>query len=302
MIRKHPVFFGLFILFIAGFIFTLVIFGLSSLGSSKRRHALSLNDKVGVVPIEGVIAESKEIVDQINSFAQDESIKAVVLRIDSPGGGVASSQEIYGAVVELKKQKKVVASMGTLAASGGYLIACGADKIVANPGTITGSISAIMHFANVEELFKKIGVKGQVIKSGKYKDMGSPLREMTDEEKILIQGLVDDIYDQFLDVVVQSRKIPKEELKKIADGRVFSGRQAKQLKLIDDLGDLNTAVRLAGAMSGIKGMPDTVYPPRKKDSLADYFLQGMMSRAIDEIRNKTAASPGVSYIYRPTSP
>jgi len=301
MIRKHPVFFGLFILFVTGFIFILVVYGLSSFGS-KRYRSLSLGDKVGVVPIEGVIAESKEIVEQLNAFRQDEGIKAVVLRIDSPGGGVASSQEIYGAVLELKKSKKVVASMGSLAASGGYLIACGADKIVANPGTITGSISAIMHFANVEELFKKIGVKGQVIKSGKYKDMGSPLREMTDEEKILIQGLVDDIYDQFLDVIVQNRKIPKEELKKIADGRVFSGRQAKGLKLIDELGDLNSAVRLAGQLSGIAGTPETVYPVKKKESLADYFLQGMMTRVMEEIKGKSASSPGVSYIYKASSP
>jgi protease-4 len=301
MIRKHPVFFGLFILFITGFIFILVVYGLSSFGS-KRYRTLSLGEKVGVVPIEGVIAESKEIVEQLNAFRQDEGIKAVVLRIDSPGGGVASSQEIYGAVLELKKKKKVVASMGSLAASGGYLIACGADKIVANPGTITGSISAIMQFANVEELFKKIGVKGSVIKSGKYKDMGSPLREMTDEEKILIQGLVDDIYDQFLDVVVQSRHIPKEELKRIADGRVFSGRQAKNLKLVDELGDLNAAVSLAGQLSGIAGTPETVYPVKKRESLADYFLQGMMTRVMEEIRGKSNTSPVVSYIYRASSP
>lgn len=301
MIRKHPVFFGLFILLITGFCFFLVIYGLSSLGG-KRHHTLSLTDKVGIVTIEGVISESKEIVEQLDNFGKDEGIKAVVLRIDSPGGGVASSQEIYGAVLELKKTKKVVVSMGSLAASGGYLIACGADKIVANPGTITGSISAIMHFANVEELFKKIGVKGQVVKSGKYKDIGSPLREMTDEEKILIQGLVDDIYDQFLDVVVQNRKIPKEELKKLADGRVFSGRQAKHLKLVDELGDLNAAVRMAGEMSGIKGQPETVYPAKKKDSWVDFFLQGMMTRMFDEIREKSAGSPGVSYIYRSSSP
>ncbi len=178
-----------------------------------------------------MIADSLEICRTVDKFGKDGSITAVVLRVDSPGGGVAASQEIYDAILELKKTKKVVVSMGSIAASGGLLIACAADKIVANPGTITGSISAIMQFANFEELLKKVGVKSAVVKSGEYKDIGSPLRDMTPEEKVIVQDLVDDIYNQFVDVIVKERKLSREKVIEIADGRVFSGRKAKELGL-----------------------------------------------------------------------
>lgn len=174
------------------------------------------------------------------------------------------SEEIYQAVRELRKKKKVVASMGAVAASGGYLVACGAEKIMANPGTITGSISALMHFANIEELLKKVGVKSQVVKSGKFKDMGSPLREMTAEEKELLQLVVDDIFDHFLDIIVKERKIPKEKLKEMADGRIFTGRQAKALGLVDELGGLDEAVKLAAQSAGLKEKPEAIYAPRKR--------------------------------------
>lgn len=297
MIRKHPVIFGIVLLFLTAFFFLLAVIGLSSI--KGNRHALSLNDKVGIVPIDGVISESKEIIEQIEKFGRDETIKAVVIRIDSPGGGVAPSQEIYGAILELKKKKKVVASMGSVSASGGYLVSCAADKIVANPGTVTGSISAIMHFANAEELMKKIGLKGSVIKSGKFKDIGSPLREMTEEDKAIIQGLVDDIYEQFLEVIILNRKIPKEDLVKIADGRVFSGRQAKQLKLVDELGDLNFAVRLAATISGIKDKPETVYPPKKKSTFFDLVSQDISAAFSAHLKERTAALSGVNYLYQP---
>ena len=165
-----------------------------------------------MVQIEGIIADSREIADQIDEFSNDDAIRAVVLRIDSPGGGVAPSQEIYQAVHELRKKKRVVASMGSVAASGGYLIATAAERIVANPGTITGSISAVMHFADVQELMKKVGVRSSVVKSGKFKDIGSPAREMTTEERQLIQGIVDDIYDQFVQTISENRKIPLEKI------------------------------------------------------------------------------------------
>jgi protease IV len=220
------------------------------------KYSFRLREKVGVIRIEGVISDSSVIVEQIDEFSDDDGIRAVVLRIDSPGGGVASSQEIYQAVNELRKKKKVVTSMGSVAASGGYLIATASDWIVANAGTITGSISAVMHFADIQELMKKVGVRSSVVKSGKFKDIGSPLRDMTPEERQLIQSIVDDIYDQFVRTISENRKIPFDKIMNIADGRIFSGRQALKLKLVDELGGLQDAVMRAGRLSGIEGKPD----------------------------------------------
>jgi protease IV len=295
--KKHPILFGIFLLFVICTIFFVIVYGMSSVTCEKRSFAL--HDRVAVVTVEGFIGDSNDAVEQLNQFGKDENIKAVIVRINSPGGSVAPSQEIHDAVIQLKKKKKVIASMGSVAASGGYMIACAAEKIVANPGTITGSISAVMHFANVEELMKKIGLKTSVIKSGKYKDIGSPTREMTDEEKVLIQELVDDIYDQFLETVASDRKISKEELRKIADGRVFSGRQAQKLGLVDYVGDMGYAVELAGKMSGIQGKPETVYPKKKGSKFWDYVLGDMMSSIEGKIIEKKLRFNGVYYIFMP---
>jgi protease-4 len=292
--RKHPVIFGLLLLCLIGFVFFLLIYGLGTF--TRDRHAFSLGSKVGVVTVEGIISDAEEVVAQLDEFGSDDRIKAVILRIDSPGGGVAPAQEIYDAVSDLKKKKKVIASMGSYAASGGYLVACAADRIVANPGTITGSISAVMHFANAEELMKKVGLRASVIKSGKYKDIGSPVREMTPDERALIQGLVDDIYDQFLEIVARDRKIKKEELREIADGRVFSGRQAQKLKLVDFLGDMKYAVRLAGKMSGIVGEPDVVYAGKHKRSIWELILREMTSLLARQMQERKAGLAGVSYL------
>lgn len=275
----------------------MVVYGVSKLSDDKQSFAMG--DRIGIVTVEGFIGDSNEAVDQFNQFSKDDRIKAVVLRINSPGGGVAPSQEIYEAIVQLKKKKKVVASMGSIAASGGYMIACATDRIVANPGTITGSISAIMHFANAEELFKKIGLKTSVIKSGKYKDIGSPARPMTEEEKYLMQELVDDIYDQFLETVSQNRKIAKEDVRKMADGRVFSGRQAKKIGLVDDIGDLSYAVDLAGKMSGIKGKPDVVHPKKKGSKIWDYILGDVISSLEGKITRNRQALNGIHYLFTP---
>lgn len=297
MRKKHPILFGIFLLFVIIIGYFLVVLGVSTL--SDDNHSFAMGDRVGIVTVEGFIGDSTDAVDQLHQFTKDDHIKAVVLRINSPGGGVASSQEIYEAIVQLKKKKKVVASMGSVAASGGYMIACATDRIVANPGTITGSISAIMHFANAEELFKKIGLKTSVIKSGKYKDIGSPTRPMTKEEKILMQELVDDIYDQFLDTVSQNRKIAKEDVRKIADGRVFSGRQAKKIGLVDDIGDLNYAVELAGKMSGMKGKPDVVHPKKKGMKMWDYILGEMISAIQGKISQNRQVLNGIHYVFTP---
>lgn len=276
-----------------------VVLSLVLVAFTGDKRTLSLRDRVGVVTIEGFIGDSADIVDQFHQFSKDESIKAVIVRINSPGGGVAPSQEIYESIIQLKKNKKVVASMGSIAASGGYMIACGADKIVANPGTITGSISALMHFANAEELMKKIGLKSSVVKSGKYKDIGSPMRRMTEEEKALIQELVDDIYDQFLEMVARDRKISKEKLKTIADGRVFTGRQAKNYGLVDELGDMGYAVELAGKMAGITGKPELVYPKKKSLKFWEYVLGDVASVIEGQILNRKSQFLGAQYLFLP---
>jgi protease IV len=296
--RKHPVILGILLLIALGVLFYIFFYKVGS--HSGKSKSFSLNDKIGVVSVNGVIADSQEITEQLGEFGRDDSIVAVVLRVDSPGGGVAASQEIYDAIVELKKKKKVVASMGSVAASGGLLIACAADKIVANPGTITGSISAIMQFANVQELLKKIGLKASTVKSGKYKDIGSPLRDMTEEERKIIQDLVDDIYNQFVDVIVRDRKLPREEVIKIADGRVFSGRRAKEYGLVDYLGDIGVAAKTASQLAGKDGKFDLIYPRKKRSSVFDYMFESAANQLSRSLKEKAESWGGVGYLYYPS--
>jgi protease IV len=296
--RKHPVIFGMLLLIALGFIFY-IFFYKTGVHSGKTK-SFSLTSQIGVVNIHGIISDSMEITKQLEEFSKDDSIIAVILRIDSPGGGVAASQEIYNAVVDLKKKKKVIASMGSVAASGGLLIACGADKIVANPGTITGSISAIMQFANIEELLNKVGLKASVVKSGKYKDIGSPLREMIPEERKIIQDLVDDIYNQFVDVIVRDRKLPREQVMQIADGRIFSGRQAKEYGLVDSMGDMGFAARLACQLAGKEGKYDLVFPRKKHSSVFDYIFESAANQLSQSVKEKMNSLNGAGYLYYPT--
>ncbi|MBI3353442.1 MAG: signal peptide peptidase SppA [Nitrospirae bacterium] len=214
-------------------------------------------EKIAIINIKGVIVDSKKAVKEIRRYADNPSVKAILLRVDSPGGGVVASQEIYEELrwIKEKKGKKIVTSMGTVAASGGYYVACASDLIVANPGTLTGSIGVIMEFANLEGLFKKIGVEGVVIKSGKHKDIGSPFRGLTKEEKELLQGIIDDVYAQFVSAVVEGRKMKPETVKGLADGRIYTGRQAKELGLVDELGTLQDAINITARLAGIKGEP-----------------------------------------------
>jgi len=223
---------------------------------------------VGLVEIEGTIINPVPIVEEIERFAKDDDIAAIVVRIESPGGVVAAAQEIYS---ELRKAslagKPVVASMGGVAASGGYYVACAADSIVANAGTLTGSIGVIMRFANTEELFRKIGIGFEVIKTGEYKDLGSPTRPLTPAERKLVGDLLEDVYQQFLEVIATQRGIAIGEIRKFADGRLLTGRQAYQLGLVDRLGDLRDAIFLAGELAGIKGEPVIVRPRKRVLSL-----------------------------------
>jgi protease IV len=292
--RRHPVILGICILLFIGIVFFVLLYSLGLYKGAGK--SFSLSEKIGVVQIEGVIADSRDVAEQIDEFSRDDAIRAVVLRIDSPGGGVAASQEIYNAVHELRKKKKVVASMGSVAASGGYLVAVAAERIVANPGTITGSISAVMHFADIQELMKKVGVRSSVVKSGKFKDIGSPARSMTSEERLLIQGIINDIYDQFVQTVSENRKISLEKVRKIADGRIFSGRQALHLKLVDELGGLQDSVLLAGKLAGIKGKPEIVYSTKKKTSLLRYIMETAASVASEEMLRSSVGSRGALFL------
>lgn len=239
---------------------------------------------VGVIPIEGTImggaqdlfssvAGSEDIMDQIREAAEDPSVKAVVLRINSPGGGVAATQEISRELAKLKETgKPVVASMGDTAASGGYWLAAMADKIYANSGTLTGSIGVRMDTQNLEELYKKLGMEFEVIKSGPYKDIGSSSREMTPEERSILQGMVNEIFAEFVDVVAQGRDLPREEVEKLATGRIFTGKQAKNVKLVDEIGNYYDAIQGAANLAGIEGEPEVkVFGTT---SIFDSFLRG----------------------------
>ncbi len=254
---------------------------------------LSSGDRIAVIRIEGVIMDSQVTVGELKRFSENPSVKAIVLRIDSPGGGVVPSQEIYDAVrqVRSKTSKTVITSMGNVAASGGYYIAAATDRIVANPGTLTGSIGVIMETANVEGLLQKIGVEGVVIKSGKFKDVGSPLRKMSEEERGLMQAVMDDVHKQFIEAVAEGRAMELAEAQAVADGRIFTGRQAKEAKLVDELGNLDDAIQLAADVVGIEGEPKVVEPRRR------FSVRELLESQFAGLFPKLDFHPGVSMKY-----
>ncbi|MDE3224922.1 MAG: signal peptide peptidase SppA [Nitrospirota bacterium] len=226
---------------------------------------VSGEDRIALIRVEGVILDAQQTVGDLKKYGESPSVKAIVLRIDSPGGGVVPSQEIHDAVKRIrnKNNKAVVASMGTVAASGGYYIAAATDRIIANPGTLTGSIGVIMELANFEGLLKKIGVESVVVKSGEHKDIGSPFRKMKEEDRLILQAVMDDVHSQFIEAVAEGRSLDVREVRTLADGRVFTGRQAKAAKLVDELGDLDDSIKVAAEMAGIEGEPHVVEPRRR---------------------------------------
>jgi len=282
--KRHPVLLGIIILGILLIVFFITVFAITY---TSGNTVLAMGDKVAVVDTKGVIKDSTTIIEQLLRFKKDKSVKAIVLRIDSPGGAVGPTQEIYEEVKKIREKKKVLVSMGSLAASGGYYIACAADKIIANPGTITGSIGVIIEFGNMEELMKKIGFKSVIIKSGEYKDVMSPFRSITDKEKTILRGVVDSVHSQFIEAVVEGRKLKREDVAKIADGRIFSGEQAKALGLVDSLGNLQDAIGVASELAGIKGEPNVIYPPKDRFSILDFLFQRMATDFINYLENKS---------------
>jgi len=256
--------------------------------TSPSRSELFLHEGIGVVELKGVILESEETLEHLVAFREEPKIKAIVLRIDSPGGAVGASQEIFDEVRRTSKVKPVVASMGSVAASGGLYVSLGASKIVANPGTLTGSMGVILKFANLTGLFEKIGYKNEVVKSGRLKDIGSPSRAMTGEERQMLQGMIDNVQSQFVQAVSESRSLPAAEVEKIADGRIFSGQQAREYGLVDQLGNFSDAVLLAADLAGMKAekMPELVYPPEENFS----FLRLITGRKNESLLQQTGLS------------
>ncbi|MCJ7774144.1 MAG: signal peptide peptidase SppA [Desulfobacterales bacterium] len=292
--RRHPFLFFLlsFSAIMMGGI--IIISLLITIGSVDSK--IGFKEKVGVIEISGIITDARNVIYSLKQFREDDSIKAIVLRIESPGGGVGPSQEIYREIRKTIKSKKVIASLGAVAASGGYYAAAGADGIVANPGTITGSIGVIMSYTNFREVLNKIGLVPVVIKSGEFKDIGSPVREMTDREQKLLKGFVDTVHGQFVSAIIEGRKIDRSKVEAIADGRIFSGEEAKTLGLVDRLGNMEDAVEWAGHLGGIKGKIITVYPKEEKVPFIKYLIDSYLGEFISD-----AVNPGLrgGYLYSP---
>jgi protease IV len=248
---------------------------------------LSSEERIALVRVEGVILDAQQTISELKRYGDNPLVKAIVVRIDSPGGGVVPSQEIHDAVKRIreKQSKLVIASMGTVAASGGYYIAAAADRIVANPGTLTGSIGVIMELANVEGLMKKIGVESVVVKSGAHKDLGSPFRAMNLEDRTILQNVMDDVHSQFIEAVAAGRSLDVKTVRALADGRIFTGRQAKVAKLVDELGDLQDAIKLAADMAGLEGEPRVV-EPRKRFSIRD-LIEGHLGGILPNLQLET---------------
>ncbi len=253
-------------------------------------------EKVALIRVEGVIVDSREVIKLLRVYQKDDDIKAILLRVDSPGGAVAPSQEIYDTLKEIQAEgkKKVVTSMGSVAASGGYYIAAATDMIVANPGTLTGSIGVIMELTNLEGLMQKIGVESVTIKSGKNKDVGSPFRKMKPAERAILQNVLDDVHHQFIEAVAEGRSLKIETVRKLADGRIFSGRQAKDLGLVDKLGSLEAAITWAAELAGIEGKPEVVEKKEKTPFLE--LLEGRLPAGWSAPR-LPSASVGMHYLF-----
>jgi protease-4 len=275
--------------------FTVVIIALVS-GSSDKTETVTVGsgDKVAVVDLKGVIASSDEVVRQMKKYRNNSSVRAIVLHIDSPGGGVVASQEMYEEVRAVRDGgKPVIVSMGSLAASGGYYVAVGGSYLVANRGTLTGSVGVISEFLQVKDALDKLGIGVKTIKAGKLKDAGSPMRAMNDDDQKYFQALMDDVHRQFIDVVARERKMDVEKVRELADGRVFTGEQALQLGLVDTLGTFEDAVRIAAVKVGIKGEP-AIVRERKRQMWYESFF-GDAGETLKDLKQELIDRPVLSY-------
>jgi protease IV len=306
--KKNPLF---VLLGISAFFFVVfLVFVFTTMGNIVKDRAIIGRGgvSIGVVKLKGVIMDSQKTLKELKEFEEDTSVKAVLLRIDSPGGAVGPSQEIHDAVLRVRKTKPVVASFESVAASGGYYVAVAAEKIVSNAGTLTGSIGVIMDFANLSELYKWAKVDRFVVKSGKFKDVGSDSRPMTAEEKELMQALISNVYEQFLKAVADGRKLPVDNVRPYADGRVLTGEQAFKAKLVDRLGGLDAALEEIKTLAKLdqKAKLNLIYPEPKRRSLlellgsgaADGLVRGLTDKipALESLQRLPAGQPGLFFL------
>ena len=277
-------------LLIIGILLVLVLVitgGSSSSTDWEELSGMGGGEKIGLVKISGAIYDADEWIREIDTFRQRDSIKGILIRLDSPGGITGASQELYQAIKRASEEKPVIASMGNIATSGAYYAALGADTIVANPSTTTGSIGVIIEFTQFRELMEKIGVGSEVVKSGKFKDSGTPARELTQEERDYFQGYIDDAFEQFIQIVAEERQMELHEVRRVADGRVYTGRQAEALGLVDILGDQYLAVQLLAEMAHIDGTPTVVRPPRRRsDKWMDLLLEGAADHVLNRLEDR----------------
>jgi protease-4 len=287
---------GVFVLFFVLFVAAVISLISSGEGGETTETTTSGSGegKVAVVDLREPIISSEDIVRQFKRYRENSSIRAIIFRVESPGGGVAASQEIYEEVRKTRDAgKPVVVSMGAIAASGGYYVSCGASKIVANPGTLTGSIGVIIQYLQFKDLMNKIGVGETTIKTGKFKDSGSPFRKMTEEERRYFTTVVDDVYDQFVDVVASERKLDRKKVLKYADGRIFTGRQALQYGFVDTLGTMEDAVKIAAVMAGIHGKPSVVREIKRKPLFERLF--GDAASELTSVKEQLLHQPVLQY-------
>ena len=286
MMKNRLLIFLLSLVVLAVFVFIAL---LASMVFSIRRATtpirLTGSKNIAVLEIKGIIMSSARVTEKIAKLKEEEGVRAIVVRINSPGGAVGPSQEIHAELKKLGKKIPVFASLGTIATSGGYYIAAACEKIFSNPGTLTGSIGVMMNFVNLERVYDYLKLEHSVIKSGKFKDIGSASRKISSGEKKLLQGLIDDTFNQFKKAILSNRKLPGKTIKLISDGRILTGLQAKKLGLVDKIGTLQDTIEEITKAAKIQGKPEIIYPLRKKEKFIEYILDYSISNIIGNLKN-----------------
>jgi len=288
---------GAFFLFVLA-VFTMVYLTLHA-GGGETTSLTSFGDRIGVVDLDGVILSPQPVVDQLKKFADDSSIKAIILHVNSPGGGVAASEEIYREVkrIHSEKKKKIVVSIETVGASGAYYVASASDKIFADQGSIVGSIGVIAQWVNYGDLLKWAKLKDVVIKTGEFKDTGNPARDLTPAEQAYMQELIDNMFGQFIKAVSDGRSLKYDDVKSMANGKVWTGEQAKSMKLVDSIGDFQSAVDDTAKSVGIKGEPTLVRPEKDRKTLLDLLL-GDVSQYLPTREKLMEQQVGFYYLWK----
>jgi len=286
---------GAFFLFLVA-IFALVYF---TVRSQQKDTFSGFGDKIAIVDLEGVIVTPKEVVEQLRKYADDSSIKAIVLHVNSPGGGAAASEEIYREVLRIRdeKKKRIVASIETVGASGAYYVSSATNKIFADDASIVGSIGVIAQWYNYEELIKWAKLKAITLKAGEFKDTGSSTRDMTPVERAYMQGIIDDMHGQFIHSVANGRHLKDDDVRALANGKVWTGEQAVPLKLVDEIGDFRAAVEDTAKSVGIKGEPTLVHPEKERKSLLD-LLFGDVSEYLPSRAKLMETNVGFYYLWK----